>query len=106
MFAGRLVRSDTVAAHGDDLKANAVPAFMASNYPKEWGKTSRRIAITGHRHHKEKLKEDGGVEVISLPAMVRSNRYARTAGYVSGRGMQSMTIDKSGDIETNQVDYR
>lgn len=94
------------AAHGDDLKANAVPAFMASNYPKEWGKTSRRIAITGHRHHKEKLKEDGGVEVISLPAMVRSNRYARTAGYVSGRGMQSMTIDKSGDIETNQVDYR
>jgi hypothetical protein len=94
------------AAHGDDLKAASVPAFMASNYPKEWGKTTRRIAITGHRHHKEKLKEDGGVEVISLPAMVRSNRYARTAGYVSGRGMQSMTIDKSGDIETNQVDFR
>jgi len=92
--------------HGDDLKASMIPGFVAAHYPEEWGKTRFRLAIVGHRHHQEKLsKEHGGMVVETLPAICRSNLYARSHGLVSWRGMQSMTISEDGNIKRNMVQF-
>jgi hypothetical protein len=93
--------------HGDDLKASGVPGFVAANYPKEWGKSRFRLAILGHRHHDEviKVKHWPGMVVETLPAMVRSNRYAYSHGLISWRGMQSITVDKKGNTKRNRIQF-
>ena len=60
-------------SHGHRAK-NKLPQLCASLYPKEWGKTKRRILFTGHMHHIAS-KDHSGVVHYQLPTISKDTDY-------------------------------
>jgi hypothetical protein len=79
--------------HGHLKKNDQLPLLFASQYPKEWGTTTRRYCHTGHRHHTEE-KEHSGMTVIQHPTMAARDAYAARGGWIADRRMKAITYHK------------
>ena len=76
--------------HGHLQKNAALPLLMAAQFPREWGRTTKRYIHTGHRHHAEE-KEHSGVTVIQHPTLAARDAYAARGGWHAERFIQSIT---------------
>lgn len=86
------VHGNTMLAfhHGHLMKAEGLPLLFASQYPKEWGNTTKRYCHLGHTHHTEE-KEYSGMKVIRHATLAARDAYAARAGYVAERQIVAIT---------------
>lgn len=76
--------------HGHLSKNQSLPMLMAAQFPKEWGRTTKRYIHCGHRHHAEE-KEHSGVTVIQHPTIAARDAHAARGGWHAERLIQSIT---------------
>lgn len=76
--------------HGHMKKNDQLPLLFASQYPKEWGETTKRYCHTGHRHHTEE-KEHSGMTVVQHPTIAARDAYAARGGWIADRRMKAIT---------------
>ncbi len=76
--------------HGHLKKNDQLPLLFASQYPQEWGATTKRYAHTGHRHHTEE-KEHSGMTVVQHPTIAARDAYAARGGWIAERHMKAIT---------------
>ncbi|MGU9981436.1 hypothetical protein ACJ4V0_15480 [Phreatobacter sp. HK31-P] len=80
------------ATHGDMLKPEEMPGYMASMYPKAWGASEFRYAYFGHVHHKSRGGgERHGVVWETFQTLSAKDAWHAGKGYVSGRSMVAIT---------------
>jgi hypothetical protein len=83
-----------LAWHHGHLKKNSdLPMLFASQFPKIWGDTVKRIAHCGHRHHVE-IKEHSGMTVHQHSTLVARDAYAARGGWMSERQATALTYHK------------
>lgn len=70
--------------HGHLKKNDALPILFAAQYPAMWGRTNKRYAHSGHRHHVEE-KEHSGMTVVQHPTLAARDAYAARGGWISER---------------------
>lgn len=70
--------------HGHKVKPEKLPILFASHYPEIWGRTKRRYAHCGHRHHYVE-REFSGIQVTQHPTIAARDAYAAYHGYLSER---------------------
>lgn len=76
--------------HGHIKKPADLPSLFAAQYPELWGKTRRRYAHCGHRHHYEE-KEYAGMTVVQHSTLAARDAYAARGGWFSERQVRAMT---------------
>jgi hypothetical protein len=83
---------DTMIAfhHGHIKKNDALPILFAAQFPQVWGKTTKRYAHTGHRHHVEE-KEHSGMTVVQHPTLAARDAYAARGGWLAERQVSAIT---------------
>ena len=79
--------------HGHLKKNDQLPLLYAAQFPEIWGKTTKRYAHTGHRHHTEE-KEHSGMTVIQHPTLAARDAYAARGGWLAERRALSITYSK------------
>lgn len=70
--------------HGHLKKNDQLPLLFASQFPKVWGNTTKRIVHCGHRHHVEE-KEHSGMTVVQHSTLASRDAYASRGGWMSER---------------------
>lgn len=86
--------------HGHLKKNDHLPLLFASQYPQEWGSTTKRYCHTGHRHHVEE-KEHSGMVVIQHPTIAARDAYAARGGWIADRKMKAITYHADfGEVST------
>lgn len=99
-----------VWTHGDGVKPAKWPSIIAAEFPKEWGKTTRRYLKMGHFHHKKTIApvvvdEQPGLDVEYLAALCPTDSWHAEAGYVgTQRGANGFEYHKKGGRIT-RFDY-
>lgn len=84
--------------HGHLKKNDQLPILFASQFPQEWGTTTRRYAHCGHRHHVEE-KEHSGMTVIQHPTLAARDAYAARGGWIADRQVSAITYhEKFGQV--------
>jgi hypothetical protein len=84
--------------HGHLKKNDHLPILFASQFPQEWGTTTRRYAHCGHRHHVEE-KEHSGMTVIQHPTLAARDAYAARGGWIADRQVSAITYhEKFGQV--------
>lgn len=76
--------------HGHLKKNDQLPLLFASQYPHEWGATTKRYAHTGHRHHVEE-KEHSGMTVVQHATIAARDAYAARGGWIAERKIKAIT---------------
>lgn len=76
--------------HGHLSKNEQLPILFASQYAEAWGRTKRRYAHTGHRHHLE-IKEHSGITVVQHTTLAARDAYAARGGWMSERHITGYT---------------
>jgi hypothetical protein len=76
--------------HGHLKKNDQLPLLFASQYPQEWGATTKRYAHTGHRHHTEE-KEHSGMSVVQHATIAARDAYAARGGWLAERKIKAIT---------------
>jgi hypothetical protein len=76
--------------HGHLKKNDQLPLLFASQFPKMWGDTTKRIVHCGHRHHFEE-KEHSGMTVVQHSTLVARDAYAARGGWMSERQCTAIT---------------
>lgn len=76
--------------HGHLKKPEQLPLLFAAQFPKVWGKTTRRYVHCGHLHHVNE-KEHSGVTVIQHPTIAARDAYAARGGWVADRQITAIT---------------
>jgi hypothetical protein len=80
------------STHGDMIKHIDMPAFMAAQWPQEWGKTKYRYCYLGHVHHKSLGGgEKAGVIWETFQTLPPKDVWHAKSGYMSGRSMVAIT---------------
>lgn len=87
-----VVHGETMLAfhHGHMKKNDQLPLLFASQYPREWGATTKRYAHVGHRHHEE-IKEHSGMKVTQHATLAARDAYAARGGWHAERNCTSYT---------------
>lgn len=93
-----------IAFHHGHLKKNdQLPLTFAAQFPEMWGRTTKRYAHTGHRHHVEE-KEHSGMTVVQHPTIAARDAYAARGGWIAERQVTAMTYhDQFGLVARNTV---
>lgn len=92
------------ATHGDMLKPEQMPGFLASRFPREWGQTEHRYAYFGHVHHRSKGGgEQFGVVWETFQTLAAKDSWHAAMGYVSGRSMVAITHDREAGEEFRHI---
>ncbi len=68
--------------HGDKEKLNELPLILAVEYPEAWAKCPYRYIKLGHLHHTI-VKEIQGVEIETLAALCKADKWHKQHGYYS-----------------------
>lgn len=76
--------------HGHLNKNERLPLLFASQYPETWGRTKKRYAHVGHRHHVE-IKEHSGMTVVQHSTLAARDAYAARGGWMSERQITGYT---------------
>lgn len=79
--------------HGHKVKNESLPLLFASQFPQEWGRTTRREIHCGHRHHRDE-KEYNGVTVVQHPTLAARDAYAARGGWIADRAAWAITYHK------------
>lgn len=89
--------------HGHLKKFDQLPLLFASQFPEMWGKTTKRYAHTGHRHHVEE-KEHSGMSLIQHATLAARDAYAARGGWHAERQATAITYSaKYGQVARNTV---
>jgi hypothetical protein len=89
--------------HGHLKKNDQLPLLFASQFPKVWGATTKRIVHTGHRHHVEE-KEYSGMSIVQHSTLVARDAYASRGGWMSERQCTAITYHADfGQVARNTV---
>lgn len=89
--------------HGHLKKNDQLPLLFASQFPREWGQTTRRYCHVGHRHHLEE-KEHSGMTVLQHQTLAARDAYAARGGWISDRRVTAVTYHtKDGDVGRTSV---
>lgn len=80
--------------HSHIKKMEQLPGFMAAQFPREWGRTTKRYCHTGDKHHAAE-KDGMGMHVIQHPTLAARDAYAARGGWHSERAMQGITYHRS-----------
>lgn len=87
--------------HGHLKKNEGLPLLFAAQFAPLWGRTTKRYANTGHRHHAEE-KEHSGMTVIQHPTLAARDAYAARGGWFAERAATAITFHKKfGRVGTN-----
>lgn len=87
--------------HGHLKKNEGLPLLFAAQFAPLWGRTTKRYANTGHRHHAEE-KEHSGMIVIQHPTLAARDAYAARGGWFAERAATAITFHKKfGRVGTN-----
>lgn len=81
------------ATHLHAIKFEAVPGYIAAEWPESWGRTRHRYAFTGHEH-RERTRDFPGVNVETLRPITARDAYAAGA-YHSTREVSAMTFHRN-----------
>jgi hypothetical protein len=79
--------------HSHVRKMEQLPSVMAAQFPKEWGRTTKRYCHTGDKHHSAE-KDSMGITVIQHPTLAARDAYAARGGWFSERFMQAMIFHR------------
>ena len=79
--------------HGHNVKMEALPGVMASEWAEDWGQTQHRYWLTGHIHHQQS-KDLPGCKVESFRTLAARDAWAASKGYLSPRDMHRITYHK------------
>jgi hypothetical protein len=79
--------------HGHKVKNESLPLLFAAQFPREWGRTTRREIHCGHRHHRDE-KEYNGVTVVQHPTLAARDAYAARGGWIADRAAWAITYHK------------
>lgn len=79
--------------HGHSCKPDKLPAVMAADQAKAWGRTEHRAWYIGHVHHSS-VKEYPGCTVESFNALVPGDSYATAGGWRSKDSMKAIALHK------------
>lgn len=91
------------AHHGHTCKMQNLPAVMAADKAKEWGRTEFRYWLTGHIHH-DSMKEFPGVKCESFRTIAAKDAYAACGGYRAGNDSKCLIMHPEyGEIERHTV---
>lgn len=77
--------------HGHIKKNEGLPLLFASRYASVWGRTTKRYAFSGHRHHEDR-KEYAGMKVIQLPTLAPADKHSSDGGWDSEREASLFTF--------------
>lgn len=87
--------------HGHMKKNEGLPLLFAARYALVWGRTTKRYALVGHRHHEER-KEHAGMKVLQLPTLAPGDKHSSDGGWDSEREASLFTFHsrfgKTGEI--------
>ncbi len=88
--------------HGDGPKEDALPAIMAHDEPKAWGRTLHRVFHRGHFHH-DRVNDMVGCTVETHRTLAASDAWHRKSGYRSKSSMKVITYHREyGELGRNQ----
>lgn len=79
--------------HGHKVKNEQLPLLFAAQFPREWGRTTKRAVHCGHRHHCDE-KEYNGVTIVQHPTIAARDAYAARGGWIADRSVQVITYHK------------
>lgn len=89
--------------HGHLHKNDKLPILFASQFPQVWGRTIKRYAHTGHRHHLE-IKEHSGMTVVQHSTLAARDAYAARGGWMSERQVRGITYHHEfGEVATTTI---
>lgn len=89
--------------HGHLSKNDRLPILFAAQFPVAWGRTTRRYAHVGHRHHVE-IKEHSGMTVTQHSTLAARDAYAARGGWMSDRQIRGITYHSEfGEVATSVV---
>jgi hypothetical protein len=77
--------------HGHGVKPAALPGIMATDMPREWGRTKHRFWLTGHVHH-QRVFEFPGCSVESMRVLAPQDAWSHQKGYRAKRTMQGIIL--------------
>lgn len=77
--------------HGDTIKTDRLPLVIAADHAEMWGRTSHRLVLTGHVHHRSS-KEHPGCHVETLGVLAPRDHYAESHGYRSDRSLIAIVL--------------
>jgi hypothetical protein len=80
--------------HGHKTTDEKLPLLFAAQFPRVWGRTLKRYAHTGHRHH-EQIKDHGGMTVTRHATLSARDAYAARGGWVSERHVKCITYHEN-----------
>lgn len=89
--------------HGHLSKNDRLPLLFAAQFPAVWGRTTKRYAHVGHRHHVE-IKEHSGMTVTQHSTLAARDAYAARGGWQSERQIRGITYHSEfGEVATSVV---
>lgn len=89
--------------HGHSCKADRLGQVMATDMPKEWGRSKHRYWWTGHVHHESK-KEYPGCTVESFNTLAPGDAYATAGGWRSRENMKCVVLHREyGEVARHTV---
>lgn len=89
--------------HGHLHKNDKLPILFAAQFPELWGRTRKRYAHTGHRHHLE-IKEHSGMTVVQHSTLAARDAYAARGGWLSERQVRGITYHSEwGEVATTTI---
>lgn len=84
--------------HGHMKKPEQLPLFMAAQFSKMWGDTTKRYAHLGDKHHLQE-KEHSGMIVTQHPTLAARDAYASRHGWHALRTARSITYhERFGEV--------
>lgn len=83
-----------VMHHGDKMPPDKLYQAVTRDYAEEWGQTKHRFCWHGHIHHKQTVKELGGLTVESWGVLCPQDSYHSAHGYGASRSMSCVVLDK------------
>lgn len=79
--------------HGNLSKLEALPGLMAAHQKEAWGRTTTKIWITGHIHHKKRQEFAGRCFVESFNTLAPTDYWHHASGYGAAQSFQAITFN-------------
>jgi hypothetical protein len=96
--------------HGHGAKMEQLPLIMATDRREEWGRTSHRMWLTGHIHHRKSAvtipqsQDYNGCSVESFRVLCPPDAWAAQKGYRAARDMKALVLHKEfGEVARHTV---
>ena len=89
-------------SHGNGIKIASLPGIMATDRPKDWGNSTYRTYLLGHKHHRE-AKEFPGCTVETFRAIASKDSWTHSSGYRATRSLEALVFQKDGGEQARHI---